>query len=203
MNPTFSAWSLTSGNYRLFFSLILLAILSRLTLPPLISHLPNFSALDAIALFCGAYCVRRTGALLTVFAAVAISDFVLNKILMGQWQLFYPGFYWQYACYALITLLGATLSQQIHLLRLGATCFMAAGLFFVISNFGVWCSGLLYPYSVEGLVACYIAAIPFFKNTLCSDFFFAAFLFGAFELAKIKFCHIRLLTTAAHLKLLK
>ena len=44
-------------------------------------------------------------------------------------------------------------------------------LFFVITNFAVWTSGF-YGYTLEGLIMCYIMAIPFFVNTLTSTVLF-------------------------------
>ena len=45
---------------------------------------------------------------------------------------------------------------------------MGSLLFFVISNFGVWFLGNLYTPDLNGLINCYILAIPFFKNTIIS-----------------------------------
>jgi hypothetical protein len=50
--------------------------------------------------------------------------------------------------------------------------------FFVITNFAVWAMGVLYPKTLEGLMACYIAAIPFYGNTLASTALFSAIFFG-------------------------
>jgi len=61
--------------------------------------------------------------------------------------------------------------------------FIGAITFFVISNFGVWISGTLYEISVQGLLNCYIMAIPFFTNTLLSTIFFAV-IFELFILSK-------------------
>ena len=44
-------------------------------------------------------------------------------------------------------------------------------LFFVITNFAFWTSGY-YGYSIQGLIMCYIMAIPFFVNTLTSTVLF-------------------------------
>lgn len=49
--------------------------------------------------------------------------------------------------------------------------------FFVISNFSVWAMGQWYPLTMEGLVHCYAAAIPFFKYTFAGDLIFS---FGIF-----------------------
>ena len=51
--------------------------------------------------------------------------------------------------------------------------FIGALTFFIISNFGVWISGSYYDISTQGLLNCYIMAIPFFTNTLLSTLFFA------------------------------
>jgi len=52
-------------------------------------------------------------------------------------------------------------------------------IFFVITNFGVWVVSSLYPKTVLGLVSCYIAAIPFFHNTVIAT---VGVLFGVFGL---------------------
>ena len=49
---------------------------------------------------------------------------------------------------------------------------IGAILFFIITNFGVWTSGF-YGYSFNGLIECYILAIPFFLNTLVSTILFS------------------------------
>ena len=51
--------------------------------------------------------------------------------------------------------------------------FIGALTFFIISNFGVWISGTYYDISAQGLLNCYIMAIPFFTNTLLSTMLFA------------------------------
>ena len=55
-------------------------------------------------------------------------------------------------------------------------------LFFVVTNFGVWATQGMYPMSLEGLVACYVAAIPFFQNSLLGNAFYTSVLFGGFAL---------------------
>jgi Family of unknown function (DUF6580) len=62
-----------------------------------------------------------------------------------------------------------------------------AVLFFVVSNLGVWALGIffpIYPMTLAGLLECYVAAIPFFWNTLLSDLLYAAVLFGGVALAE-------------------
>ena len=43
----------------------------------------------------------------------------------------------------------------------------------LITNFGVWTLGT-YGYSLEGLIACYTLALPFFGNTIVSTLIFSS-----------------------------
>jgi len=56
---------------------------------------------------------------------------------------------------------------------------------FVITNFGMWLFSGFYPRTLAGLEACYVAAIPFFQNTVAGDLFYAALLFGGFKIAEL------------------
>ena len=169
------------ARFKILCALIVMATLSRIAMPPFLGHLPNFSAIDATALFCGAYIIRRSTAIAIVLFTVWMSDLFINKWLMGNWTLFYSGFYWQYASYALITLLGATLMNNTKPIRVLSACVSATLLFFLISNAGVWFQGSLYPQTLSGLLNCYTAAIPFLKNSFFSDLFFTMVLFGSME----------------------
>ncbi|MBM3818918.1 MAG: hypothetical protein FJW14_07875 [Acidimicrobiia bacterium] len=64
-------------------------------------------------------------------------------------------------------------------------------LFYVVTNFAVWASTTLYPLTWAGLVTCYIAALPFFRNSLLGDMGFAVLLFGGFAVLERSFASIR------------
>ncbi len=51
---------------------------------------------------------------------------------------------------------------------------------FGVTNLAVWAAGSLYPRTLAGLIMCYSAAIPFFRNSLIGDVAYAATLFGGF-----------------------
>jgi hypothetical protein len=55
-------------------------------------------------------------------------------------------------------------------------------MFFGVTNLAVWAAGSLYPRTLVGLILCYAAAIPFFRNSLIGDMAYAATLFGGFAL---------------------
>ncbi len=61
---------------------------------------------------------------------------------------------------------------------------LGAILFFVITNFGDWLMMNAYPHTLEGLMACYAAGLPFFRNTVAGDVVGALLLFGGFAALK-------------------
>ena len=63
--------------------------------------------------------------------------------------------------------------------------FGSALLFFILSNLGVWLTGT-YGYTLNGLVSCYILAIPFFYNTLLSTILFSILIETVYFLFKKK-----------------
>ena len=80
--------------------------------------------------------------------------------------------------YAGMVLLGAILAKNASALRVGAASLAGSVSFFLLSNFAVWAVWSMYPKNLGGLMACYVAALPFFRNAIVSDLFFAAAFFG-------------------------
>jgi hypothetical protein len=161
---------MTATHARLLALLSAIAAAAALRLVP---HPPNFTPIGAMALFSGAYLGRRTISFAAPLAAMLLSDAVLG---------FYSGVWITYLGVALIVLLGSLALSRRTALRVGAAAVASSVLFFLVSNFGTWALSGMYPHSVSGLVACYVAAIPFFQNTLAGDLFYAALLFGGFAL---------------------
>jgi hypothetical protein len=166
--------------------MILLAAFSRI-----IPHIPNFSPLGAIGLFGAAYFVKKWQAFLIPIAATWLSDLFINNVIYAQYYpqftWFYEGFYWQYGSYLLITLAGIFILKKINPQRVIAGALTSTAIFFLVSNFGVWAAGTMYPKTIEGLMACYVAGIPFLKGTLLGDLFYSGVLFGTFALAQKQF----------------
>ncbi len=78
------------------------------------------------------------------------------------------------------------LSKNISVTRLATVSLASSTLFFLVTNFGVWLQGGLYPLTVAGLVDCYVMAIPFFKTTVAGDLVYSAGFFGLYALAEQK-----------------
>ena len=153
---------------------LLSAILAAASLR-LVPHPPNFSPIDAIAFFSGAYLGRRWLAFAAPFLALLLSDAVLG---------FYQGMEFQYVSVALIVILGAIVLPRTSIQRVGAASLASSILFFAVSNFGTWVVSGMYPHTVAGLASCYVAAVPFFQNTVAGDLFYSALLFGGFAIAE-------------------
>jgi len=83
---------------------------------------------------------------------------------------------------ALIVLIGWAVQARITVFRVGMAAVASSVLFFALTNFSVWLGSTVYPQSFAGLAACYVAAIPFFQNTVAGDLFYSALLFGGFAL---------------------
>ena len=151
---------------------ILIAIVGAAALR-LVPHPPNFTPIGAMALFSGAYLGRRSVAFVAPLAALLLSDLVLG---------FYHGMVFVYATTALVVVIGWWLSSRRSSLRIVAAALAGSVTFFVLTNFGMWLFSGFYPLTPAGLAACYVAAIPFFQNTVVGDLFYSAMLFGGFAL---------------------
>ena len=166
--------------------LILAALIFAAALSRLLPHPPNFSPIEAIALFGGAYFARRGWALAVPLVAMFVSDLALGLINGGiYWSWFTSaGFLLVYACIALSTLLGFSLRGKVGAGRVLGYSLAGSILFFVVTNFGTWLGGNMYSHDIAGLTAAYVAAIPFFQWTVTGTLFYAALLFGGFELLR-------------------
>lgn len=143
--------------------------IAALALSRWVPHPPNFTPLVAAALFSGAICRDWRLALALPLGAMLLADLWLG--LHATLPFVYLGL-------ALAVVLGRGLAlRRQPLLLLGAGS-LGAVLFFLVSNFGVWLTQALYPHTAAGLAACYLAALPFFANTLLATLLWVAALFG-------------------------
>ena len=144
--------------------MILLAALSRL-----LPHPPNFAPIGGMALFGAAYYTRRLWAYLVPIAAMWLSDLILNNVVYAQYfdrfVWFYSGSLFTYGAFALIVLMGTFTLRKVRVPHVLFSALGASVIFFAVSNFGVWFSTEMYPKTLSGLGACYLAGIPFFRNT--------------------------------------
>jgi hypothetical protein len=148
-------------------SIIILAVLSRI-----VPHPPNFAPITGIALFSSKKINNKLSGVFLPIIPLFISDLFLG---IGLINIFV------YLTFIIIYFLGV-ISTKIDF----KTVFLSSVIFFILTNLGVWY--LSYPKNVEGLVACFTLAIPFFLNTILGDLFYSFILFTSFKSAeKFKF----------------
>jgi len=157
--------------------MIVLAALSRL-----LPHPPNFSPVEAVALFGGAYFANKGAAIWVPLVAMFLSDLALGLVNGGiYWSYFLSaGYLLVYLCIALSSVLGFGLRGRVSVARVGAYSLVGSVLFFLVTNFGAWLGSTMYPQTAAGLMAAYVAGIPFFQWTVLGTLFYSALLFGSF-----------------------
>jgi len=150
----------------------------------LLPHPDNFSPVAAIALFCGAYLGR------SLSAGVALSSLLIGDLVMGLQNELYMEyltsgqFITVYLSMIITTFVGSYVGRKISVNSVVAGAVGSSLLFYLITNFAFWYSGVLYPMTLSGLAQSYINAIPFYKWTLLGDVCYSAALFGTFYLVQ-------------------
>lgn len=152
----------------------------------LLSDLPNFAPVAALALFAGYFFTSRTWAALLPSVVMIGSDLVLGGYDCRLMLVVYGSL-------TLPVLFGVLLrdaarfetgrSAWTRTAGLIGSCLASSVLFFVVTNFAVWALSDWYASSWDGLVHCYARALPFFRYTLQGDLFFSVVLFGGYALA--------------------
>jgi hypothetical protein len=135
-------------------------------------HPENFTPIAAMALFGGVYFSKRYAFVIPLVAMV-VSDYFIG---------FHNTVPYVYGSFVLAGLIGIWLKNHKNVGWIVGASLSSSVLFFVITNFGVWVTGG-YPQNFGGLVECYIAAIPFFRNTVLGDLLYVGVLFGLYESA--------------------
>jgi hypothetical protein len=155
------------------YLLLVFAILSRLVPHP---GWLNFTAVGGALLYFGAR--RPWREMLAPLAALMATDYALTVFTYHytfQWQAYVTTWAWYFAVMALGWIL---LRTRTTFLRVAAGAVLGPTSFFIVSNYAVWAGGNMYPRTMSGLVTCYAAAIPFYRNDLISTSIVAGLAFG-------------------------
>jgi hypothetical protein len=165
----------TATRDNLVRNLLILAMILFAALIRIIPHPWNLAPVGAMALFSGAVIRNRVMAFVVPLLALLVGDlFIGFHVLMPV----------VYASFLLSIAIGWWLRERRTTPRIGVAVLVGALQFFLITNFGVWMILNSYPRTFSGLVACYVAGLPYFWNTLAGDAFFSAVFFGALYLAE-------------------
>ncbi|RHX87893.1 DUF6580 family putative transport protein [Leptospira stimsonii] len=148
-------------------------------------HPSNFTSVGAMTVYSGA---RLQGWKSFAFPLILmlVTDFVLSRL--HGFEMFYEGISIVYLSLMVNVLIGKFfLTRQKNLIFVSAVSIFASIQFFVLSNFSVWAFSSLYTKTWDGLLTCYIVAIPYFAGTLLGDLLYTSALFGTLDRLELKF----------------
>ena len=145
----------TINNFLIFIGCVGIMFLFRV-----IPHPPNFTPVIALSLYLPIF-----------FGLWSIPFFILGFAVTDYFIEFHSLLIWTWSSLALVGLLSQLAKGKVTRLLLA---FTGALIFFLISNFGVWLTSSFYESNIQGLINCYVMAIPFFTNTLISTIIFGA-----------------------------
>lgn len=154
----------------------------------LVPHGYNVAAVGALGMFVGCYWSLGLGILISI-AAMSVSDMVghwMGVPSMGAYSV------WLMATVYAATGLSAFAGKLVSILKnqmpgglwigVPAGAILAGAVFFLVTNFACWFDPMLgYPKTMEGLVNCYVAAIPFAKGTFIGNLVYSCVFFGVYE----------------------
>lgn len=158
---------------QIFRAVIIVCFIAFAAVVRILPHPWNFTPLGAMALFSGAKLGGSWKAFLVPLAALFSGDL-------------FVGLHWLmpvvYLSFALSVVVGILFRRRQSFGPLAIATLLGATQFFLITNWAMWAFGTTYPKSFGGLLACYAAGVPLFRNTLAGDAFYAFVLFGGFAL---------------------
>tara|TARA_B100000795_G_scaffold235288_1_gene194867 strand:- start:519 stop:1025 length:507 start_codon:yes stop_codon:yes gene_type:complete len=138
-----------------------------------IPHPPNFTSLLALSFYVPAILGVR-------FIPSLIFSFFVTDIIIG----FHSVTFFTWGSVVLIGFLSKFFTSSLEKRISGAL--LGACIFFIFTNFGVWSLGS-YGYSLEGFIACYTLAIPFFAQSILSTLIFSLIIEFVIKVVKNKF----------------
>ena len=124
-----------------------------------VPHPPNFTSLIALSFYIPVLFGIK-------FLPILLISFVITDFIIG----FHEVAFFTWGSVILIGLFAKFFVTSITT-RISAAL-LGACIFYLITNFGVWSLGS-YGYTFEGLIACYVLAIPFFAYNLISTLIFS------------------------------
>tara|TARA_B100000029_G_scaffold404339_1_gene404368 strand:+ start:2998 stop:3516 length:519 start_codon:yes stop_codon:yes gene_type:complete len=142
------------------FPIVLILILA---LSRLLPHPPNFTPIITIGIMSSYFFKNIFSSLIILLISMLLSDLFIG---------FYKNMVFVYLSLILITCIFFKIIKKANYSSLLIYSFFGSLLFYLVSNFGVWLTGDMYEKNINGLVNCYLMAIPFFRNTLISTIIF-------------------------------
>ena len=138
-----------------------------------IPHPPNFTSLLALSFYVPVLFGIR-------YLPILLISFAITDLIIG----YHSGTHWTWGSVLLIGLVSQFFTKNIKTRLFGAL--NGALIFFLITNFGVWTSGM-YGYTYTGLYTCFVFAVPFFAYSLISTLLFSVIIESLYKFYYTKF----------------
>ena len=178
------AWACVAG---LTVAVVVYRLVPRLcNLSQEAQYLWNLTPVGALALFAGAR-LRSRLAYLVPLVAMALADLLLVPLLGDHGM---RAFSWAttpviYAAFMIEVAFGRLLRDRRSAWWVGGAAVLGATQFYLLTNFVVWVGGdgATYPKTVAGLLQCYVAGLPFYRNMLLGNLLYSGLFFGLYAVA--------------------
>jgi len=168
-------------------NLVLTLFILAVALTRLLPHPPNFAPITAMAVFGAVTFGRWRTAVVAPLVALFVSDlakeYLYHHGMSAQWGI-YRGMWVTYGTTALVALISRLAHGTRRVSVMAGATLLGSIVFFIVTNFAVWARGSRFPHTLDGLLDCYLVAVPFFRNSLAGDVVYATVLFGAWALAE-------------------
>ncbi len=137
-----------------YIAIFILILISRI-----VPHPPNFTPIIALSFYVPA-----------ILGIKFLFFFALSYVFIDIFFGLHDASFFVWGSIILISLISKFWKTSFRARAIGVV--LGSIIFFAITNFGVWTSGY-YGYTFNGLISCYVAAIPFFNNTLMATIIYA------------------------------
>lgn len=147
----------------------------------------GFAPQWALAIFVGAIVKDKKWAFIIPVLSMLLSDLVYQVLYIAGISSIpgiYEGAWINYLVFGSVTVFGFMI-RKITVVNVFIMSLLAPTYFFIVSNFLTWLGVgeyIEYPKTWDGLMACYTAGLPFYRNSLFATLVFSAILFGAYVL---------------------
>ena len=153
-------------------SFIVVAVVARF-----LPHPTNMTPVLAMSLLAGALLPIRWALSASVIAMLT------GDVLLG-WSVSNLG---GYPALAAAVWLGSWSWKRKSVDLMIASVLGSATIFYVLSNLMVWLTSGMYAISLSGLIACYVAGIPFYGRDIAGTLAYTIFLFGTLVVLSLRY----------------
>jgi hypothetical protein len=153
----------------------------------LLPHAANFTPVAAVGLFAGVY-FKKAWAPLLPLLGLLLSDLFIGGYGVRGMVVVYGSFVLTFFIGKIMArggLFAKTGKFDAKSVRVLSGLLVGAVLFFLITNNVFLYTPALYSHDFAGMMASYVAGLPFFRSQILGDLFYCGVLFGAYEIARV------------------